>query len=69
MPIPVSYDRLPPSELPSAVLELAELYVAHAQDVRTGTRDAPTFHDAVALHTLLDAVERSTREGREIPLY
>lgn len=66
--IPVSYDRLPASELPSAVLELAELYLAYAQDVRDGTHEAPTFHDAVRLHELLDAVTTSTLEGREVSL-
>ncbi|KJK18167.1 oxidoreductase [Burkholderiaceae bacterium 16] len=66
--VPVSYDRLPPSDLPSAVLELAELYVAYAQDLRTGSRQVPTFADAVRLHELLDAAEQSTRDGREVAL-
>ncbi|MBP0588584.1 Gfo/Idh/MocA family oxidoreductase [Paraburkholderia sp. LEh10] len=66
--IPLQYDRLPASNLPSAVLELAELYVAYAGDLRTGSSDAPTFADAVRLHRLIDAAMRSTEEGREIAL-
>lgn len=66
--VPVEYDRLPHSELPSAVLELAELYVAYAEDLRTGSANAPTFTDAVRLHQLIDAAQQSTAEGREIQL-
>jgi predicted dehydrogenase len=66
--IPLQYDRLPASNLPSAVLELAELYAAYADDVRTGSADTPTFADAVRLHRLIDAATRSTDEGREIAL-
>jgi len=66
--VPLDYDRLPHSELPSAVLELAELYVAYAEDLRAGSANAPTFADAVRLHQLIDAAIQSTTEGREIPL-
>jgi predicted dehydrogenase len=66
--IPMQYDRLPPSNLPSAVLELAELYAAYAHDVHTGSSDAPTFADAVRLHRLIDAAMRATGEGREVAL-
>jgi hypothetical protein len=45
--VPESYNWLPPSELPSAVLELANLYAAYARDVSTGTHLAPTFADAI----------------------
>ncbi|WP_257993360.1 hypothetical protein [Cupriavidus pauculus] len=68
MAVPVAYDRLPPSDLPSAVLELAELYVAAARDLREGRHEAPTFADAVRLHELLDAAAESTRQGREVAL-
>ncbi|WP_042877100.1 Gfo/Idh/MocA family protein [Cupriavidus necator] len=66
--VPVIYDRLPHSELPSGVLELAELYVAYAEDLRTGSAAAPTFADAVRLHQLIDAAMQSTAERREIQL-
>lgn len=51
------YQRLPESSLPSAVLELAELYYVYTQDVAQGTSGAATFEDAVRLHRLLDAVQ------------
>jgi predicted dehydrogenase len=68
LPVPESYDRLPPSELPSAVLELAQLYAAYADDVRTGSRSAPTFEDAVRMHKLINAAVESTETGRHIGL-
>jgi predicted dehydrogenase len=39
------------------------LYAAMAQDLRTGTRTAPRFEDAVAIHHILDAIERSAETG------
>lgn len=68
LPVPASYDRLPESGLPSAVLELAELYHAYAEDVANGTRTAPTFEDAVRMHKLLDAAKESSETGRRIAL-
>jgi predicted dehydrogenase len=66
--IPDSYDRLPPSDLPSSVLELAELYAAYARDVAKGTHEVPTFEDAVRMHRLIDAAVASTETGRRIDL-
>ncbi|WP_454721063.1 MULTISPECIES: Gfo/Idh/MocA family protein [Cupriavidus] len=68
LPVPARYDRLPSSALPSAVLELAELYAAFEQDVRHGTATAPTFEDAVRMHRLLDAAAASSGSGRRIDL-
>jgi hypothetical protein len=42
-----SYDWLPASGLPSALLELANLYVALARDRIAGKHDAPDFDDVV----------------------
>ena len=64
--IPASYDWLPPSRLPSAVLELADLYVAYARDRIAGTHDAPDFDDAVWLHQFFDVMEISSRERRQV---
>lgn len=64
LPIPDSYLRLPQSDLPSAVLELAELYYVHAQDVAEGTHAAATFDDAVRMHKLLDAALASSQTGQ-----
>lgn len=64
LPVPASYLRLPPSDLPSSVLELAELYHVYAQDLAEGTHAAATFDDAVRMHTLLDGVLASSQTGR-----
>jgi predicted dehydrogenase len=66
MNIPASYDWLPESGLPSAVLELANLYAAFARDLRTGRHDAPTFDDAVRMHRLFDLFEQSARDGKRL---
>jgi predicted dehydrogenase len=61
--VPASYLRLPESDLPSAVLELAELYWAYAHDVANGTRTAPTFADAVRMHQLIESAQISFASG------
>ncbi|PVX81851.1 putative dehydrogenase [Paraburkholderia unamae] len=68
LPVPAAYDRLPASELPSAVLELAELYAAYANDVRDGTRTAPDFSDALRMHRLIDAAVASSETGTRVAL-
>ena len=66
--IPASYNWLPPSALPSAVLELANLYVAVARDWTTGSSEAPNFDDAVWLHRLFDLLKRSDLDGQVLPV-
>lgn len=51
-----AYDGWPDS---SVARNVAQLYAMIAQDIRTGTRSAPSFRDAVALHETIDAIERS----------
>jgi predicted dehydrogenase len=57
LPLPDRYQRLPESGLPSAVLELAELYHVFAQDLADGTHAAATFEDALRMHRLLDVAK------------
>lgn len=64
--VPPAYNQLPPSDLPSAVLELAQLYAAYANDVRDGTKTAPDFSDAVRMHELINAATASTQLGQHI---
>jgi predicted dehydrogenase len=64
--IPAEYNWLPASDLPSAVLELANLYVASARDLATGTQTAPTFDDAVWMHRLIELFETSSRTGGRV---
>lgn len=66
--IPSDYDWLPPSELGASVLELANLYSAHARDVKTGSTLAPTFADALRMHELMDQIAESNRTGKRIDL-
>lgn len=48
------------ARFPSAASQnVAGIYTRMAQDIRTGSRSAPTFADAVELHDLLDALEAS----------
>ena len=62
--IPASYNWLPDSSLPSAVLEIANLHAAFARDLAAGTHSAPpTFEDAVCLHRLFDNIETSNSKG------
>jgi predicted dehydrogenase len=66
LPVPDNYNWLPPSDLPSAVLELANLYVAYARDISAGTSLAPTFADAVRMHTIIDLIEHSSKIGSRV---
>jgi predicted dehydrogenase len=61
--IPASYDWLPPSGLPSAVLELANVYAVFAQERAAGTHEAPDFDDAVWLHRFFDLMDMSSQKG------
>ncbi|MCL1476826.1 MAG: hypothetical protein MH219_04235 [Marinobacter sp.] len=51
-----AYEGWPNETVPRNV---ARLYSLVAQDIRSGTRLAPSFRDAVALHETIDAIERS----------
>ncbi len=68
MPVPTVYDRFRYAQLPSSVLELAELYATHADDVAKGTYTTPTFQDALRMHRLLEAATLSTGTGGRIAL-
>jgi len=45
---------------------VAAIYRQMAEDLAHGTRTAPDFDDAVALHGLIDAIERSDRTGKRV---
>jgi predicted dehydrogenase len=47
---------------------LANLYSAHARDVKTGSTLAPTFADALRMHELMDQIAESNRTGKRIDL-
>jgi predicted dehydrogenase len=39
-----------------------------ASDLRLGTRTAPSFEDAVALHRIIAAIEKAAESGSRIAL-
>ena len=43
----------------SVARNVARIYALIAEDIRSGTRSAPSFRDAVALHDTIDAIEKS----------
>lgn len=45
---------------------VAQVYSRLADDLRDGTRSAPTFDDGVRLHSLLAAIEESTVSGSRV---
>lgn len=62
--VPVSYrSGWPEDPRPGNV---ARIYAAMARDLREGTRTAPTFDDAVAVHRVIDAIEKSAENGRRV---
>ncbi len=64
--VPASYRIGWPEEVESG--NVARLYASMARDLRDGTRSAPTFDDAVALHRLISAIERAADLGLRITL-
>jgi predicted dehydrogenase len=56
MPPASAYEGWPDD---AAARNVARIYALIARDIRQGTRSAPSFRDAVALHETLDAIERS----------
>jgi predicted dehydrogenase len=47
---------------------VARLYARMARDLRDGTRTAPSFDDAIALHRVIDAIERTAESGSRTAL-
>ncbi|MCS0462886.1 MULTISPECIES: Gfo/Idh/MocA family protein [Rhizobium] len=47
---------------------VARLYAKMAQDLREGTHTAPSFEDAVAVHRVIDAIERAAEGGHRVVL-
>jgi predicted dehydrogenase len=45
---------------------VARLYARMARDLRDGTHSAPSFADAVAVHRIIDAIERAAESGARI---
>lgn len=64
--VPASYHAGWPEDV--APGNVARLYARMARDLREGTRTAPSFDDAVAVHRVVDAIERAAESGnRTVP--
>lgn len=59
MPDAALYEGLP--DFPGA-RNVARMYARMADDIRTGSTTAPTFADALALHEVLDRIDRSAAQ-------
>ena len=60
LPIPDEYAPLGNPGLDVSSLDTAYLYAAYARDRANGTTEASNFHDAVALHRLIDQVSETS---------
>jgi len=60
MPPASAYEGWPDN---SVARNVARIYALIVQDIRSGTRSAPSFRDAVALHETVDAIERSAAKN------
>jgi predicted dehydrogenase len=64
--LPASYrSGWPEDSVPGNV---ARLYARMAQDLRNGTRTAPSFDDAVAVHRVIAAIEKAAESGSRVVL-
>jgi len=45
---------------------VARTYARMAADLRQGTRTAPSFDDAVALHRVIAAIETAAADGKTL---
>lgn len=64
--VPASYRCGWPEDVESG--NVARLYARMARDLSEGTRSAPSFEDAVAVHRVIAAIERAAESGRRIVL-
>ena len=63
LPVPASYQRVPAGIPAVAVLNVAQMYAALADDTRTGNSTVPDFSEGLRLHRLLDAIKDSATDG------
>lgn len=68
LPIPAACQTIPSSSLDVSVQDLAQLYAAFARDRASGTKIAPDFSDAVYVHRLIDAFNKSDATGQTIQI-
>jgi predicted dehydrogenase len=60
--VPATYRAGRPDDVEAG--NVARLYARMGRDLRDGTRTAPSFEDAVAVHRIVAAIERAAREQK-----
>jgi predicted dehydrogenase len=65
---PDSYRLIPADMAAGPGRNVAQAYARFASALRTGTAETPDFDHAVVRHALIDAMERSHKEGKVIKL-
>jgi predicted dehydrogenase len=65
---PDSYRLIPADMAAGPGRNVGQAYARFAETLRNGSGPAPDFADAIQRHTLIDAMERSHREGKVIKL-
>jgi len=68
MDVPASYVTVPAGTPAGPPNNVAALYRRLAEAIRTGSPAEPDFEHALKRHRLIDAITRSSKEGRSIPL-
>lgn len=65
---PDNYRLIPADMAGGPGRNVGQAYARFAKTLQSGTADTPDFNDAVIRHTLIDAMERSHRDGKVIKL-
>ena len=65
---PDSYLLIPANMAAGPGRNVAQAYARFAKAIKLGSAETPDFNDAIVRHTLIDAMERSHREGKVIKL-
>jgi predicted dehydrogenase len=68
LPIPERLAAVPAGVPPGEPFNVARVYQGFAEAIRTGRRVEPDFATAVRRHTLVEAVQASSDQGRRMPV-
>ncbi len=66
LPVPERFTLTPPSAGGAEVSNVGQMYTMFSQAVQGGASTHPDFETAVGLHRLVDAIKRSSDEGRVV---
>jgi predicted dehydrogenase len=68
LPIPEHLATVPAGVPPGEPFNVARMYRGFAEAIRTGRRVEPDFATAVRRHTLVEAVQTASDQGRRVPV-